>query len=365
MAAALSDRLRIAATLSGLDATLPERAASRRWWEILRANWHWRSESLRHALRAAALAALAFAVTRQWPGPYVHWFTITLVLTMQPYFALTFTRAVERIGGTVLGGLFAAGLATVATTPIAIAVALFPLAMLALAVRAVSFAIYMAALTPMIVLLSELGRPGTSEIAIALARAGYTLAGGVLALIGAWALWPDWEPERVRGQVREAVAAHARYAATEIAALLGDAPPDAAERARRAAGIGSNGLEASLQRALLEPRRGREAERLEAALTIDAALRRVAGRLSALHLSARPSGTHDPVAWASWRNFFAAAAVAAEMGRFVLPPRPALPPGDADRDALARLATQFGLIAGATGRVAAQGAASELRPAQP
>ncbi len=108
------------------------------------------------------------------------------------------------------------------------------------------------------------------------------------------------------GQLRTAVAAHARYAAAEIAALLGETGPDAAERARRAAGVASNALEASLQRALLEPRRGSAAERLEAALTVDAALRRVAGRLSALHLSGRPAGARDSVAWREWADFFVA-----------------------------------------------------------
>ena len=354
--AVLADRLRIAATLSGAEAFLPLRAeaAPARWWGVIRASLHWQSDSLRHALRAGLLAGIAFAITRHWPGPYVHWFTITLVLTMQPYFALTFTRAVERVGGTVLGGVLAAGVATVATTPIAMAATLFPLAMLALAVRSVSFGIYMAALTPMIVLLSELGRPGSSEIAIALARAGYTVAGGVLALAGAWLLWPSWEPARVRGQVRAAVAAHARYAAAEIAALLADAPPDQAERARRAAGMASNALEASLQRALLEPRRGGAAS-LEAALTIDAALRRVAGRLSALRLSARPGAARDRAAWRRWAEFFGAIADAAPEQRAALPPRPDLPPGDPDADALTRLAAQFALAAGAAARLAPAG----------
>ena len=45
-----------------------------------------------------------------WYGPYAHWLTITLIVTMQPYFAVTFARALERIGGTVLGGLIAAAL---------------------------------------------------------------------------------------------------------------------------------------------------------------------------------------------------------------------------------------------------------------
>ena len=98
---------------------------------------------------------------------YAHWLTITLVLTLQPFFALTWQRAVERVGGTVLGGVTAAAIATVVHTPIAMAATLFPLAILAFAVRRVSFGLFQAALTPLIVLLSELGQPGSGELAIA------------------------------------------------------------------------------------------------------------------------------------------------------------------------------------------------------
>ena len=53
---------------------------------------------------------------------------------------------------------------------------LFPLAIFAFAVRRVSFGLFMVGLTPLVVLLSELGQPGTSEFAIAAWRAGYTVA---------------------------------------------------------------------------------------------------------------------------------------------------------------------------------------------
>ena len=57
---------------------------------------------------------------------------------MQPYFALTYARAIERVLGTLLGGLVAALVGLVCTTPLAIAVAMFPLAIAAFAVRGVS-----------------------------------------------------------------------------------------------------------------------------------------------------------------------------------------------------------------------------------
>ncbi len=89
---------------------------------------------------------------------------------------------------------------------------------------------------------------------MALLRAAFTVAGGAVALAAAWVLWPVWEPARLTGELRQAILAHGNYAATEIKAILGEASPDAVTQARRAAGLASNALEASLQRALLEPR---------------------------------------------------------------------------------------------------------------
>jgi uncharacterized membrane protein YccC len=353
IAEVLAERLRIALLLATPEGVLLGAPPPPPWRERvlgpLWANLRRGSEAFRHALRAAVVAAPAFAFTLTSNGPYQHWLIIVLVLTMQPYFALTFARALERIGGTILGGLIAAGLAVVCTSPLAIAVALFPLAMLALAVRSVSFGLFMACLTPLMVLLSELGSPGQSELAIAGMRALYTVLGGGFAVVGCLVLWPSWEPGRLVRELRTAMVAHGAYASAEIGGLLGQAPVAVVEQARRAAGLTSNNAEASLQRALMEPgRAGRD--RLEAALTIDAALRRTAGRLAALHqgLGRR---RHDPAYWWPWALWIEAGARQLALGDAALPPRPKLPPDDPDAEALARIARQWELVAGVLDRL--------------
>jgi uncharacterized membrane protein YccC len=272
-----------------------------------------------------------------------------MVMTMQPFFALTFTRAIERILGTMLGGVVAASIATVCTTPLAIALALFPLTVASLSLRSVSYALFMVCLTPTVVLLSELGAPGEAELKIAAMRALFTLLGGTLAVVASSLLWPTWEPGRLAVEIGRAIRAHGAYARAEISALLGEAPADSVAPARRAAGLASNNVESSLQRALLERFQN---DRVEAALTVDAALRRVAGRLSTLHLElSRPH--EDRAAWLAWRDWIDAATGALATGRAALPPRPRLPKGDPQSDALVRIARQLELTAGAVARLSA------------
>ncbi len=341
------ERLHIAYTLSvpanflpgaGLDGTPP--ALRERLLQPLRANLDWRAPALRHALRAAAAAMPALAFTMIWFTPYDHWLTITIVATMQPYFGLTYTRALERIGGTVVGGLLAALIGTVCTTPISIAVAMFPLAVAALAVRAVSFGLFMAALTPLIVLLVDIGQPNTSEWMIAGMRALLTVIGGLVAVIACLILWPSWEPERLVREVRGAIAAQGAYTVAVLSHLLGETSAAAVHRVRREAGLASNSLEASISRALLEPTSGPRAP-LQVAMVIDAALRRCAGRSTAILLDPAMPAILPKPAWQAWRDWVAQSTAHLTAGQAVLPPRPT-----ASIESVARIGRQFELIAG-------------------
>ncbi len=349
------ERLRIAVTLAvpadyvpgtGMDG---KRAPLRqRVLGPIVANADWQSLPLRHALRAITVGAPALAYTLIWFNPYAHWLTITIVVTMQPYFAATFTRAIERVGGTVLGGLIAAGVGVVCNTPMTMLLALFPLCVLALAIRTVSYGLFMVGLTPLVVLLVEFGEPGQSEWVVAGLRAAFTVAGGLLAVAGCTLLWPSWEPARLRRQVLDGIAAHGSYAEAELSFLLDEADAAAVEAARRAAGLASNNIEASISRAMLEPGRSAE-QRLEAALVIDAALRRMAGRLSAMQLDPGLRDAYAVEVWHGWRAWIGASMRALAAGQGRLAPRPALEPGPR-AESLQRIARQIELMAAVVDR---------------
>lgn len=388
LAAACVSRLRIALLLVTPEGLLPGRDDAgtpvRRWTERvmtpLRANLRWDSAILRHALRAAVLAAPALAVTLAVGNSYAHWFTITLVLTLQPFFATTWQRALERSIGTAAGGVIAAVIATVVHGPLLTALVMAPIAVAAFAVRGVNYGLFMAFLTPMVVLLSELGRPGESEFVIAASRAGFTAVGGVLAVLGGALLWPSWEPGRVRDALAAALRAHAAYADLELAALqrmigkareestggstagesmggdgkveVGGVDRDGLEAARRAAGVASNNLETALNRALHEPG-GAERAQVGTALVADAALRRFAARLLAMQHDPRQAGP-DPAALGRWRAWLGGAFADLVERR----PLAAGPPPDREHAALGRMARQVELMAGALA-----GAASPALPA--
>ncbi|MBU6420026.1 MAG: FUSC family protein [Proteobacteria bacterium] len=305
----------------------------------IRQNLTMSSLAFRHALRAGVVALPVLALTTRYGGIYSHWATITLVFCLQPYFATTMARAVERCAGTVLGGVLAAIIGLLVHTDLQLATAMLPLTLCAFALRAVNYSLYVAVLTPMVVLLVEQLRPGESELYVAMSRVVWSLLGGALAVVATAVLWPGFEAPKLEAGMRAARRAHAGYAEAVIAAVLGQGGWPAADAARRAAGLASNNLEAAMARALAEPHKGHEHAMVRAA-AVDAALRRLAGRLSLLAVERPQVAPHEVAVWREWPGWIGGA-----LRDGATPPWPELPAGPGAED-LARLARQAELAAG-------------------
>jgi uncharacterized membrane protein YccC len=340
----IAERLRVATRLIDPAAYLPgsgsQGDAGISVWRRLcgppAANWTWKSTTLRHAARVSLTTTAALAYTLFHHGPYTHWLTITLVLVMQPFFAATWQRTLERVAGTLLGGTVAAVLTTLMHTRLHLAGLLPVLGAFALAVRQVSYGVYIAIYTPVVILLVEQIHPVADQMSIALARASYTVAGGLLAVVANLVLWPSWQPAKVVEDLAGAISAHAAYARAVLLDAGDNAAPD-----RRRAGLASNNLEASLQLAMNEPARGQR-DVLQAALAADATLRRIAGRLAALTVE---RGTERlPCATRQW----VPDALDALACHAPPPPRPREP---ARSEALERLARQVELLRSTIRRV--------------
>jgi hypothetical protein len=364
----ITERLAVAVTLTAPENLRPGRMPDGRSALSLRerlvgpiqSNLDRSSSHLRHAAMAGFAATACLAYTLHHEHEYERWLVITLLMTMQPHFSQTWQRMLERIGGTVLGGLVASILSLAVHTPLIVSLAMFPLAVIAFTLRKVSFGLFLSALTPMIILLVESATPGASEIDIAMMRALYTVLGGVIALICSLALWPGRQPQRAVAEVRAAITAHAASADAVLGEILGEHPSEQSDAARRQAGIASNTLESALSRSMLEPRLV-AGSHLNAALTIDAALRRIAGRLSVVRILHEGEAADDSVPavsvarlgeWRAWIKTANAIILATSphttAGR-PLPPRPRLdaPADDPVADGLTRIARQIELIAGA------------------
>ncbi len=358
LAEAIMERLRIAALLStpggylpgGGGGVSPSQPLRDRILAPIRANLSWQSDSLRHALRVPVVAAPALVVTLPYGQEFAYWLTITAVVTLQPFYATTWHRALERVSGTVLGGLIGAVLAYFLHTPLLLGLLLIPLCIVTFAARQVSFVTWIAGITPIVVVLMELVHPGHSSWAVAGLRAAFTVAGGLLAVAGVWLLWPSWEPVRLEQEERNAISAHGAYARAVLSDLLGETGSAATDAARRQAGVTTNNLEASLSRALQEPG-GARSPAVEEAMLVDATLRRIAGRLSALWYDPTARAALSGPEGRAWRDWLGNALETLAQGTGSVGARPSLPQHDALLNPFGRIARQIELLEGALRRV--------------
>jgi len=221
----------------------------------LAANFHRRSLLLRHAARVALVCGLDVVLIFALHINHGYWLLMTSLIVLQPHVSGTMRRGLERIGGTVAGGILAALLAVSLHSQLATAAVLFPLALLALAILPVSYAAFAFFLTPAFVLA---WLPYSGDWQLALIRTGNTIAGALISLLAMTFLFPVYERDRAPRFLLASLPADRRYLAQLAEAWRTRSRTSRIlANARRAAGLAHNDTEESLERLLAEswPRR--------------------------------------------------------------------------------------------------------------
>jgi uncharacterized membrane protein YccC len=249
------------------------------WLRPLRDALTSRSLPARHGLRMGIAAALAVWLSFALDITRGYWATITTLIVLQPYTGATMRKTLQRVGGSVLGGILAAALAVVARTKLAIAGVMVPFTIAAVAVLPLNYGVFVLLLTPVFVLLAE---PHPGDWALAGLRVVNTILGGIIALAAAQLLWPARELATYAPQLAELL--------DDLRALLVAATSDAdptvpewrrsVDDARRRFGLAVTNAEATMQRLITED--APNPQRVEAAMTITTYGRRMASTLSAL-----------------------------------------------------------------------------------
>ena len=261
------------------------------WQDTLRANWTLESAAMRHALRLMVVGTVDVVVMHLIHINHGFWLPMTSIILMQPYSAGTVRKSVQRVTGTVAGGILAALLAVLISTPLAMLSVVTVLASLTVATFAIDYAIYALFLTPTFVLLSL---PHAHDWRYALVRIGTTLTGALIAVTAMRLLWPERAELELGHLLRRGSAAAGAY--VEAMLRFWQVLPEdrrVAERellapARRACGLASNDAEEAVDRVMQEPAFGRRvaAETIlrQESLTFVTYLRRLTQSITTLAL---------------------------------------------------------------------------------
>ena len=237
---------------------------------------------LRHALRVAIVTAAAVWLAGALHLPRGYWVTVTAVIILQPYTGATTQRAVQRVIGTVLGGILTAGLGALFHDIRAILVLSFIFAAVSVALLPVNYTAFAIFLTPTFVLLAE---ASAGDWHLATVRVINTLLGGALALLGARLLWPAPEWRRLPTYLAAALRANRDYLQTVVRSFpdRSDAAGEAMRTRRRDAALAAINAEESFQRLLAE--HGGKSEVLAPVMTFLTYVRRFTVSVAALAVS--------------------------------------------------------------------------------
>jgi uncharacterized membrane protein YccC len=225
-------RVRIPVALDALDAALrgelseppapPERS--------LRAALHQHSLAVPTALRNGIAIAVAVALGHALHVGQTYWIALTVSAVLQGATLVTsLRRAIERSAGTLVGILIAAGIVALDPAAGVLVAIIVVLQLLIEAVIPASYAVAVALITPLTMLLSDLAAPGTISDAVLGGRAVDTVLGCAVGVAAGRLLWP----RAARTRLPVAIERSLRAASGVLdAALRPDADADRVRHAR-------------------------------------------------------------------------------------------------------------------------------------
>ncbi len=206
------------------------------------------SAEVRHALRCAVAAGATYLLVHMLALPFGYWATMATMLVMQPSIADSWTRSMERAVGSVIGALLAVLLCLFIHSPLVLALLVFPLAALSMGLRPVSYGLYSTFLTPVFVLVADVGSEPQHQLSNALLRAGNNVIGAVVAIAATYLLWPRRQPANLHRSLSHMMTANLDY----LRAALQPGSTAQLHTRRRAACVSNNENGLLLQRLLRE-----------------------------------------------------------------------------------------------------------------
>ncbi|MDD1783737.1 YccS family putative transporter [Enterovibrio sp. ZSDZ35] len=223
----------------------------------IRAQLTTKSLLFRHAVRLSIALAAGYGVIQGFDLTRGYWILLTILFVCQSNYAMTRSKLTERITGTLAGLVIGLPLLTFFPDLTGQLVLMVLFGVLFFAFRTTHYATATAFITLLVLMcFNQLGE----GFAVILPRLGDTLAGCLLSVVAVRYILPDWQAHRLRGIMKDSVAANRDYLGQIIGQYrIGKRDTVAYRVARREAHNNDAQLTTAISNMLAEPGRYRTA----------------------------------------------------------------------------------------------------------
>lgn len=256
-----------------------------------RNNITFKSHIFRHAIRVSLATVTGYVLGLALHIDRVYWILLTIVVILKPGFGLTRSRSIQRLIGTVLGALFAAGLLYLTTNDTVIFIVMLLCILGAYSFMTFRYTVSVFFVTPFIIFLLHFLHP--ADLLNATQRVIDTFIGGGLAFVANMVLWPSWEHTFVPDYMYKMIVANRRYF-EEVMKLYTGAEEKVTDfkLSRKDTYVATANMMSAFQRMLSEPkRRQKNASRIYHFVVLNHTL---SSHIAALAAYSHHHGVHFP-----------------------------------------------------------------------
>ncbi len=216
-------------------------------------NLNFSSSVFRHALRVCIACACGFLIAKSIAkGHHSYWIIMTTIFMLKPSFSLTRQRNIERITGTLVGGIIGFLILSL-HLPSKVLFGIMVLLMVATySLQRVKYLVSIICMTPYILILFNFF--GLNFRGLLQERVLDTGIGCFLALLAGYLLFPDWESKQLKNYLQQMLKANTSYLQKLVEGLEGkNIGITEYKLLRKEVYINSANLSTAFQRMMSEP----------------------------------------------------------------------------------------------------------------
>lgn len=224
-------------------------------WKKFRSNLSLESSFFRHALRMAIVLSgtyLTLSLINFNPNG-IYWTLLTIMVILKPGFGLTQERNMQRLIGTVIGGIIGALVVIFIQDETIRFILLIFFFLTAYSLFRVNYIVAVLFMTPYVLIMLSFNGMNTFEMAQE--RVLDTFLGGLIAFVSSYIIFPNWESTQFRNNMRALLIANYNYITKAFEMSNGQHLSITAYKlARKEVYIASANMGSTFQRMLTEPK---------------------------------------------------------------------------------------------------------------